>query len=346
VILLCGIPSESSLAIVAEALTRRGTPYVMVNQREIREMRLRIQAHDDSLAGELRGPGYKIDLEEVSGVYLRFMDDRFLPELEGEAEDSPARQRSRAFHELFGQWADVADARVVNRYISMGSNFSKPYQSQIIAAHGFSVPETLITNDPDLVRSFAAEHGSLIYKSMSGERSIVALLDLNDAARLERIRWCPVQFQAFVDGPNVRVHTVGDEVFAIEVSSDAVDYRYAVRQTGRAAEFTERTISDELADQCLRLAHGLGLELAGIDLKLPPDGRVVCLEVNPSPVFSYYEQNTGQPIADAVAVLLEARAAIWHDLAAAGPNADNRDRQGLRQRQHRPSQPPSGVGPS
>ena len=30
----------------------------------------------------------------------------------------------------------------------------------------------------------------------------------------------------------------------------------------------------------------------------------MCLEVNPSPVFSYYELNTEQPIADAVARLL------------------------------------------
>lgn len=48
-------------------------------------------------------------------------------------------------------------------------------------------------------------------------------------------------------------------------------------------------------------------QVAGIDLKLAPDGRVFCLEVNPSPVFSYYEQHTGQPIADAVARLLMTR---------------------------------------
>ena len=30
----------------------------------------------------------------------------------------------------------------------MASNGSKPYQTQLIRAHGFAVPETLITNDP------------------------------------------------------------------------------------------------------------------------------------------------------------------------------------------------------
>ena len=97
----------------------------------------------------------------MTGVYLRFMDDRELPELRGEPDESPARASSRAFHDLFGQWADIAPARVVNRYTAMGSNFSKPYQSQLIQAHGFAVPETLVTNEPDLVRAFAAEHGRL-----------------------------------------------------------------------------------------------------------------------------------------------------------------------------------------
>jgi glutathione synthase/RimK-type ligase-like ATP-grasp enzyme len=232
------------------------------------------------------------------------MDDRELPEVRDEPPDSPIRASSRAFHDLFGHWADVAPGRIVNRYAAMGSNFSKPYQSQLISAAGFDVPETLVTNDPELVLAFHATHGRVVYKSISGERSIVALLDHGDRERLERIRWCPVQFQAFVDGPNVRVHTVGNEVFATIIETDAVDYRYAASQTGQSASFAPYELDDEVAERSLRLAASLGLELAGLDLKLPPDGRVVCLEVNPSPVFTYFEANAGQPIADAVARLL------------------------------------------
>lgn len=303
-ILLCGIPSETSLASVAGALERRDVSHLMVSQRHVRELALELHVDDSEVVGSLTGPGYGVDLEDVTGVYLRFMDDRELPELEGEPPESPARASSRAFHELFGHWADVTPARVVNRYTAMGSNFSKPYQAQLIRAAGFAVPETLVTNDPELVQAFHARHGRLIYKSISGQRSIVGLLDASDWGRLERIRWCPVQFQAYVGGPNVRVHTVGEEVFATIVETEAVDYRYAARQTGRGAAFAPYELGDELAERCVGLAGELGLEVAGLDLKLPPDGRVVCLEVNPSPVFSYFELNTGQPIADAVARLL------------------------------------------
>jgi len=303
-ILLCGIVSETSLAMVADALQRRGIEHIVVNQRHVRQLTAELVLDDAGLGGRLTGPGYHVDLAEVTAVYLRLMDDRWLPELEGEPPQSPARITGRGLHELLGQWADVTPARVVNRYAAMGSNFSKPYQLQLIREHGFAVPETLVTNDPGRLAAFRAAHGPLIYKSISSERSIVGQLDEHDTARIERIRWCPVQFQVFVPGPNLRVHTVGDEVFATLIHTEAVDYRYAVRQTGCAPAFTRYDPGDELAERCVSLAAALGLEVAGLDLKLAPDGRIVCLEVNPSPVFSYYQLRTGQPIADAIARLL------------------------------------------
>lgn len=304
-ILLCGIPTETSLAMVTQALNRRSADHLIVNQRWIRELAVELSVDQAGLQGRLTGPELYVDLACVTAVYLRFMDDRWLPELAGEPPEAPVRAASRAFHDLIGHWADVTPARVINRYIAMGSNFSKPYQLQLIREHGFAVPETLVTNDPERVAAFRDKHGPLIYKSISSERSIVNRLDEHDLARLERIRWCPVQFQAFIPGRNLRVHTVGEQVYATIIDTQAVDYRYATQQTGTAATFAPYDPDDELAERCVRLAATLGLEVAGLDLKLATDGRLVCLEVNPSPVFSYYELHTGQPIADAIAQLLD-----------------------------------------
>jgi glutathione synthase/RimK-type ligase-like ATP-grasp enzyme len=301
VILLCGIPSESSQARLATALDELGTDYRFVNQRRVRSSAIRLEHIGARVGGVLEHDGWSIALDEVSGIYLRFMDDRVLPELVHEPDDGPARRASRAFHDIVGQWAEVADARVVNRYGAMGSNFSKPYQAQLIAEQGFAVPETLVTNDPDLVRAFVAEHRRAIYKSISSERSIVQTVDESDLGRLDAIRWCPVQFQAFVEGTDVRVHTVGGEVFATAISSDATDYRYAHRQTGAAATMEACDLAPDVASRCTALAAALGLDLAGIDLRMTPAGEAVCFEVNPSPVYSYYEAHTGQPIAAAIA---------------------------------------------
>jgi ribosomal protein S6-L-glutamate ligase RimK-like protein len=296
VILLCGIPSESPLAMVTAELERLRTPHIVFNQRRFAETTLEWELGGGQPTGRLRIDGHGCRLEDVWGVYTRMMDDSRLPELEREPPASRARLRSRALHDTLYQWQEVTPARVVNRPSVQGSNASKPYQAQLIAGAGLHVPETLITNQPDLVREFQQQHGRVVYKSMSGVRSIVKLLDDDDLRRLERIRACPVQFQAFVGGTDVRVHVVGDRVFATEIASRATDYRY-----GGDAELRPRTLPDDLTETCVRLAAKLELPFAGIDLRVAGDGRVFCFEVNPSPAFSYYESHTRQPIARAVA---------------------------------------------
>jgi D-alanine-D-alanine ligase-like ATP-grasp enzyme len=53
-----------------------------------------------------------------------------------------------------------------------------------------------------------------------------------------------------------------------------------------------------------RLATAIGLPSAGIDLRRTQEGRWYCFEVNPSPGFTFYQDATGQRIAEAVAILL------------------------------------------
>lgn len=300
-ILLCGIPTETPMALVREGLDEIGAPYVFFNQRKFSAAELTFEISAGRTTGRLRLNGDTYPLEDFRAVYPRMMDDRYLPELKDEPDDSPKRRACRNLHDALSRWTEIADARVVNRAAPMASNFSKPYQSQLIRRHGFEVPETLITNDPELVREFRERHGRVIYKSISGIRSIVQTLEDRDLKRLNLIRLCPTQFQAFVEGTNVRVHTIGDKLFATAISTDATDYRYARKQTGDSAELREVELSDSLAEKCLDLARGLGLAFAGIDLKVTPENRVYCFEVNPSPAFSYYESNTGQPISRALA---------------------------------------------
>jgi glutathione synthase/RimK-type ligase-like ATP-grasp enzyme len=309
-ILVCGIPSETPLRMVTSRLEELGAPFVLFNQREFANSEIWFEVNDGQVAGELQIRDRTYKLQDFSAVYLRMMDDRFLPELSSEPQGSSLRNYCRSFHDTLTRWMEIAPALVVNRCAPMASNSSKPYQAQLIRKEGFLVPESLITNDPELVRDFRARHGRVIYKSISAVRSIVQELSDEDEERLERIRWCPTQFQAFVGGTNVRVHTIGNQAFATAVRSDATDYRYAARQMGESAELREVVLSDELTDRCLRLSRSLGLEFAGIDLKVTPDEEIYCFEVNPSPAFSYYEANTGQPISAAVARHLASPAAV------------------------------------
>jgi hypothetical protein len=300
-ILLCGIPTETPMALVSDALDSTGTPYVVLNQRKYASMKMSLDIQAGKPTGRLQLNGDSYSVDEFTGVFSRLMDYHHLPELQDAPADSPDLKFCGNLFETLTRWAEISPARVVNRIAPMGSNFSKPFQAQLIKRYGFEVPETLITNDPDLVRAFRARHGRIIYKSISGVRSIVQTLTDEDMMRIDNIRWCPTQFQAFVEGTNVRVHTVGDKVFATGINTEATDYRYAHRQSGDHAELRPVELSDDLAEMCVKLSAGLGLAFAGIDLKITPENQVYCFEVNPSPAFSYYESQTDQPISRAVA---------------------------------------------
>lgn len=303
-ILFCGIPSEPPLQMVRDRADDIGLEYAVLNQRQVPDVDIDVRVTAGRVTGELTLPDVKVALEHVDGVYLRLMDDRKIPEVGNQAPDSPVRAHSRRVHDTLLAWTEIAAARVVNRPAAMASNGSKPFQAQLIQACGFVVPETVITNDPDVVADFKAACGRVVYKSMSGVRSIVRELDDAASADLEAIRWCPVQFQRYVEGTDVRVHTIGGDTYATNIYSDAPDYRYAERDVGRPATLEAFELPKLVADRCTALAASLGLAVSGMDFRRTPDGEYVCFEVNPCPAFSYYESSTGQPVSAAIASYL------------------------------------------
>lgn len=308
-ILVAGIPDEGPTASVIEGLEEIGAAFAVFDQRRHREASITLDIGSDARGGAIGGRldlgEDSVALDDLGGCFLRMMDGAFLPGLSGLAPQDASRHPSLRLNALLTQYADLAPCRVLNRPSDMGSNFSKPYQAHAIRAVGFGIPETLITNDPDEARDFAMrirdEGGEVIYKSISGVRSIVQTVQTTDLARLDRIRWCPVQFQRRVEGTDIRVHVVGDRCFAAEIASDAVDYRYAHRQTGSEPTFRAITLPPEIERRCVALSRRLSLPLAGIDLRVDGQGRYICFEVNPSPAFSYYEARAGLPIGLAVA---------------------------------------------
>jgi hypothetical protein len=303
-ILLCGIPSEPPMRMVIDRLRASRADFLLFNQREFAACKIDCEVTDGEVAGVFSCGDQKRALASFQSVFTRLMDDRYLPELTGEAADSTRCRQCRGLHETLLRWTEIAPQLVINRPAAMASNISKPYQTQLIQRCGFAIPETLVTNDPQLVREFIRVHDRVVYKSISAVRSIVREFDESDADRLEQIRRCPTQFQAFVPGTNVRVHVVGEHVFATAIASAAIDYRYAEQQVGTHAELREVELSSELASRCVALTSALGLTFAGIDLKITPDDEVVCFEVNPSPAYSYYESHSGQAISSAVAYCL------------------------------------------
>lgn len=299
-ILLWGLPADPPLAVVRAALSRSGDQVVFLDQQDVLRYRLALEV-DGAVRGTLQMQRRTIDLAAVRAAYVRPYDVR--QTLPGKQGGDPDFDRALAFEDALNGWLEMTPALVVNRPSAMASNNSKPYQTELIRAAGFDVPDTLVTTDAAAVRAFWKKHGTVIYKSISGIRSIVSRLRPEHREKLPDVSHCPTQFQEHVEGTDIRVHVVGDAVFGCEILSDADDYRYPSCE-GADPQVRSWRVPDDLAGRCRRLAAALDLAVAGIDLRRTPQGLFYCFEANPSPGFSFYEDATGQPIGAAIARLL------------------------------------------
>jgi glutathione synthase/RimK-type ligase-like ATP-grasp enzyme len=280
-VFLWGRPDEPVVAAIATVLNAAGTHALAADTADISSI------DPDGLL--VTAGGQRLELANVTGVLVR-----------------PEAPADMAVYASLAAWTETTSATVLNRLSAAASNQSKPYQLGLIEAAGFAVPDTLVTTDPDDVLAFQAEHGTVVYKSTSGTRSIAALLRAVDDSRLNDVATCPTLFQQYVPGTDHRVHVVGNDLFTCRIDSAAVDYRYGAWSRQPTTIYPAK-LPDELVSRCHALAKKLGLLLAGIDLRLDSDGRWWCFEVNTAPGFIWFEQQTRQPIAATIAHLLAQR---------------------------------------
>jgi glutathione synthase/RimK-type ligase-like ATP-grasp enzyme len=287
------------MADVRAALDRGGTRYVFVDQEAVTPLDLELR-FDGALSASLQMGRKVLDLSGIGAAYLRPNNP---PPAQGRNVAAvQAVRHAWAFNDAMISWAELTDAMIVNRPSAMASNNSKPFQGELNRSVGFSIPETIVTTEEKAVLEFWQQHGTVIYKSISGVRSIVTRLQEVHRNRLRNLAHCPTQFQRFVSGVDYRVHVVGEETFACEIESDADDYRYAGRHA--AATIEAATLPDDVLGKCRALARLLNLIVTGIDLRRTKAGEWFCFEANPSPGFSFFEAATGQPISEAIASLL------------------------------------------
>ncbi|MGC4107622.1 MAG: hypothetical protein QM753_14980 [Thermomicrobiales bacterium] len=239
------------------------------------------------------------DLREFDSCYARFIDPP-------PTDDARMDERCWARYRLLQLALAAAPFPVVNPPGAGESNDTKPAHTAMLGTLGFSIPRSCTTNDRDAAQAFIATcpHGA-IYKSNSGQRSIVRAVGPDELDRLSLLDRCPVFFQERIHGTDIRVHVVGDRCHAVAIQSQDVDYRYDRSGTARETPFV---VPDELGERCIRATAALGLTFSGIDVIQRDDsGEFVALEANPMPGYHGYDLTLGGAIS----------ASLWSWLAHA-----------------------------
>lgn len=178
----------------------------------------------------------------------------------------------------------------------------KVRQLQVAAACGFSIPETIVSNDPDAIRElFDRSGGDIIYKPFApggwqdGKQiSLLATAALSEAhmANAESMRKCPGIYQKNIaKAYELRVIVMGTRVLAVKLLSQlaakTLDWRYDI--PFEKLPIREASLPEKVRTDCLRFMKSMGLDFGCIDLIYSQDGDYVFLEVNEAGQFLWIE---------------------------------------------------------
>lgn len=233
------------------------------------------------------------ETQTLSETYVYFLRALFLPTPAFDASEAAAEGYATyaAERERYAAWlswlmsAPYQNRLIVNPVDTLMIHFAKPYHLERLRSAGIPVPKTLITGDPEKLLAFSRNR-EVIYKPVAGGALCRLLTEEDkDPERLKRLATAPVQFQECIYGQDLRVFVLGGKVIAsFLIEGEGIDYREGTKLV-KAFE-----VSPEIAAISVKACESLGLIFSGIDFKLRPDGSVICIECNPSPMFEGFDQ--------------------------------------------------------
>jgi glutathione synthase/RimK-type ligase-like ATP-grasp enzyme len=277
---------------------------------------------DEAGGGRLSGPSGVLELSDVTAVwYRRNSTGAGIPHDMDPQLRQPSVEESRRV--VFGMMAALGVFQLDSLEVVRRAEH-KPLQLKLARTLGLEVPRTLMTNDPEAVRAFAAScPAGVVTKMMAsfavyderGKEQVVFTTPLKpeELEDLEGLDLCPMTFQErLVKAVELRVTVVGERVMAAAIDSQALpNAREDWRREGAALvdAWKPYTLPEPVHARVLGLMDALGLNYGAFDFIVTPEGRHVFLEVNPSGEFMWLMRNPGLPIDEALADVLTGRAA-------------------------------------
>lgn len=180
------------------------------------------------------------------------------------------------------------------------------------ASIGFSIPDTIVTQDSKLLLEFFESHNRcVVVKPMSsgyierpnGEDSLIYTNrirndDINDLTDLES---CPTFFQEFIEkSSDVRITVVDQKNHAVEMIAKEVDgsQRCDIRRNNMSdVIYREILLPHSIERNVRHLMTHYGLRFAAIDMVVDENGGWHFLEVNPNGQWAWLDISAGTSIA-------------------------------------------------
>jgi glutathione synthase/RimK-type ligase-like ATP-grasp enzyme len=185
----------------------------------------------------------------------------------------------------------------------------KPYQWTVAQSVGLQVPRTLVTNQPSAAHDFISmlAPARVVFKAFLAsieEWRETRLVERDDMARLDLVRYAPVIFQEYVEGVDLRITIIGQAIFTAEIDARRSSYPVDMRMVISEGKVRPIELPEDVRSRLLALQRRLGLVYGAVDMRRTEEGQYFFLEVNPAGQWLFAEQRTGLPISRSHADLL------------------------------------------
>lgn len=227
-----------------------------------------------------------------------------------------AASRSFAYTEcsaaISGLWLAL-DAFWVNHPMREEEALRKAYQLKIAQQVGLTIPNTLITNNPNRARAFVYRHGfdHTIYKSFSSSEQSWHETPLGQGqaiVELDKVCYAPVIFQERIPTQvDLRIVVIDGTVFPIAIGAHDHEHKVEHRMAVGRLRGEPFALPTTIVASIHQLMQQLGLVYGVVDMRLTPDGQYVFQEVNPSGPWLWLEECTDLPITQTFARFLVAQ---------------------------------------
>ena len=282
-LLLAGGEDDPNLIALANAATKA----------EVELLQLRIPSGEspafcwEPAAGAPRLSGREL---KSSAAFIRY--DVFT----GMKDPRPAvNSRALAWYQtLMGWLLSERRIRIFNRDISQIAA-NKPAVLVLAREAGLGIPATMVTNEVEGVG--ADKQSFLVAKPVAGGDYCYSLADALDKTELRGgLAATPAIIQKRMVAPETRIYVIGQFAFAFEVRSSSLDYR--VNQDAELVLLQE--VPKELC-MLRKLMLLLRMDFGAADFKTDPDtGQLLFLELNSSPMFARFDEESGGQLCAAI----------------------------------------------
>jgi len=289
---------------------KNGIDYVKITEEDIPlnfHFEFKIGQFNDSV---LHIGNRKVSANEIKIVLFRYFDLKFLNYYSGTVHQMYFAQQ---WYQAFNCMPIALDALWINNPQRTFDAENRLNQLLLAQNIGFSIPETVITNEMEAAKKFFKKfrkstivkvlHHHDVYLNQKSYRFLTNNIETSHLPKFDEITYAPVIFQKKIENDSeIRITVVNDKTFSCRISTGQEKHNFSDLHKIKEKEliFSEINIGKKMEKLCINLNRKLGLLVSSIDLVQSKNGELFFLEINPIGDWNWIEKHTNLPITKSI----------------------------------------------